>query len=293
SGILFLGSQWRPSLRYSHARCRELFPFTAPILGVSLWGFVNDELPKVALGLVLGPHEVGVYTFARRILDFLTGMFLSPLTALAMPAASRVQNDPVQVDQFFDTSVRLTGVVGFPTFMGLATIAPLAIPLVVGTEWASSVPVVQIMLFLGLVRTVDYLGAAIVVGLGFPSLLLKLCLAYTVVGAVLFPAAAHFGIEATVIAVVASNAALLPVLLFFASRLAGIDVLRPLVIFPRLIIATALMACVLTAWRFVAPHAMPKAEVLAIAIVLGAITYGAAALVLIRPDLLIARDMLL
>jgi O-antigen/teichoic acid export membrane protein len=293
AGILVVASNWRPRLGYSHARCRELFPFAAPILGAALWAFVNDELPKVALGLVLGPHEVGVYTFARRILDFLTGMLVSPLTTLALPAASRVQNDPARANRFFDTSVRVTALVAFPIFMGVAATAPLAIPLVVGAQWESSVPVIQILMFVGLVRTVAGVCAAIVVGLGFPGLILKLCLAYSLLGAFLFPAAAHVSIEATMVAIVACNAALLPVLLLWTSRLARIDVLRPLAIFPPLMIATALMAAAVIAWLLLSPRGIPEAEVLAVAIALGAVTYGVAALVLIRPDLLVARDMLL
>jgi O-antigen/teichoic acid export membrane protein len=293
AGILLIGSNWGPRLRYSYARCRELFPFSAPILGVSLWAFVIDELPKVALGLVLGPSEVGVYAFARRILDFLTGMVLSPLTTLAMPAASRVQSDPVRVDRFFDTSVRVTGLVGFPTFIGVAATAPLAIPLVVGEHWQSSIPVIQILMFAGLARTVDSVCFGIVIGLGFPGWILKLCLAYTFVGAVLFPAAAHISIEATMAAIVACNVAFVAVWLLLTARLAYIDALKPLAIFPRLMLATALMGAVLIAWQVLAPPGMSGSEVLAVAIVLGAVTYGAAALLLLRADLLVARDMLL
>ena len=291
--FLLVGGSWRPRLRYSHERCRELFAFAAPIVGYSLWHYVNDELPKVALGAFLGPNAVGIYAVARRPFDLLTSVFLGPLTNIAMPAVARVQGDRSKINRFFDNSVRMAGIVGFPAYMGLAAIAPDAVPLVFGEQWASAVVPVQILMLLGLVRTIDSICSGTVLALGHSGLILKFNMVYTVIGAVLITAAAMISVEATMAAIVFCNLLLVPVFLYYTQRLVSIDVLNPLAILPRLVLATALMYVAVTAWRLAMTGSPQQFLVLAGAIAIGALVYISVAIALIRPDLLAARDLLL
>jgi O-antigen/teichoic acid export membrane protein len=291
--VLLLGSTWRPRLRYSYLHCHELFGFALPLIGQSLWNLVNEEMPKVVLGAFLGPYAVGVYALARRPLELLTQVFLSPLMAVAMPAVSRVQNEPAKIDRFFNATVRVAALVGFPAFVGFAAIAPVAVPFIFGAHWSSAVFSSQILMLLGLQRTIDGLCGFTILALGHSGLILKLNIAYTVLGVILLPAAAQISLEATMVALVLCNFTLLPIFLFFAHRIAGIDVLKPLAIFPRLATAATLMfASATTSQLSASAHAEPVV-IMACAILIGAAVYGVAAIVLVRPDLLSARDMIL
>jgi O-antigen/teichoic acid export membrane protein len=290
--LLFAGT-WRPRLYYSYERCRELFGFAVPIIGFSLWSFINDEMPKVVLGTFLGPHAVGIYALARRPLEFLTSAVLSPLTGIAMPAVARLQNDRARIDSFFDSSIRVAVLFGFPAFMGLAAIAPDAIPLVFGAHWTSGVLAVQILMLLGLVRTIDSICAGTALALGQSALILKLNIAYTFMGAVLMTITAQISLAATMGAIVFCNLVLVPVFLYYTRKLTGIDVLKPLAVLPRVSIATGLMFVAVTAWRAAVAGAVPEPMVLVGGIVIGAIVYGAVAMALLRPDLLTARELLL
>lgn len=291
--VILIGSSWRPRLRYSYARCRDLFGFAGPIVGQSLWNFVNDEMPKVILGTFLGPYAVGIYTLARKPLELIVEVFLGPLMAVTMPALARLQNEPEKIDRFFNTTVRVAGIAGFPAFIGFAAIAPVAVPFIFGQQWASGIVAVQILMLLGLQRTIDSLCGFTILALGHSGLILKLNMAYTALGVILLTAAAQTSLETTIAALVACNLVLLPVFLFFVQRIAHIDVLKPLTIFPRLAIAAAIMFVAVTAWLFGAPAHAPQEIVIASGIAVGAAVYIAAAIVLVRPDLLNARDVLL
>lgn len=289
--VLLLASDWRPHRRYSHRHNQELFGFAAPIIGSSLWSLVNDELPKSALGAFLGPAAVGVYALARRPLELLTNVLLNPLAGVAMPSVSRMQKDPEAVDRFYDRTVRIAGLVGFPSFMGLAAIAPEAVPLVLGPEWSSSVPAIQIIMLLGLVRTIDSICAGIVLGLGHSRLILYLNIAYTVLlGALLF-VGAQISLEATMLAIVACNVLLLPVLLFYTRRFTGVDVLKPLVSFPALALSTVIMVSAVIGWRDLMGPVLPVWALVVSAILVGVAIYGSAAVALLRRDLTDAREV--
>lgn len=110
---------------------------------------------------------------------------------------------------------------------------------------------------------------------------------------VLITAGVQISFEWAIAALVASNVLLLPVFLVQVHRIAHVDVLRPLVIFPRLAVASILMSAVVSAWLQGAPASAAPGIVLAGAILIGAAGYAAASFVLVRPDLLNARNFVL
>jgi len=291
--VLLAGSTWSPKLQFSWSRCSELFGFGGPILGQSLWNFVNDEMPKVILGLFLGPYAVGVYAMARRPLEFLAEAFLGPLVNMTMPAVSRVQSEPGKINRFFNASVRLTGIVAFPAFVGFAAIAPVAVPFVFGEQWVSGILAVQILMLLGLQRAVDSICALMILALGHSGLILKLNFTYTVLGAILLTAAAQVSLNTTILALVATNLMLLPIFLFCVQRIGHVDIRKPLAIYPRLALAAGLMFAAVAAWLAVAPANLSPVMLIVGGIAVGAVTYLGAAVVLVRPDLLNARDFFL
>ena len=291
--VLLVFGDWRPRLRMSYAPCRELFGFATPVLVQSLWTFVNEELPKVILGASFGSYAVGVYTFARRPLDLLVQGLVSPLTNITLPAISRIQQQPEQVDQFFDTGVRVAGLIGFPAFIGFAAIAPEAIPLVFGDQWTNAVLPVQLFMIIGLLRTVDSLCGLTILALGYSKMILSLNIAYTVLILIALPIGVQISLEAAIAAQVFCNFVLVPIFLALGHSVAGVNVLRPLTLFPRLAIASGIVYAAVTAWRLSVPDGTHAGVVLGVGIVVGAVAYALAAVLLMRTDLLRTRDTLL
>lgn len=290
--IIFLGGVWRPRLHYSHTHCRQLFGFAAPITGQSIVGYLNDAIPKIALGSFIGPAAVGLYAIARKPIDLLATMLLSPLISIVMPAASRLQDDAIRMDRLFDATIRVSGIIGFPAFMGFVAISPVVVPLVFGEQWHEAVLATQIVMLLGLLRTIDGPASSTILAMGKSGLLLKFHLAYTVLGTLMFSAAAQISLEATMIAIVALNLLLVPIFLHFVARISRVSVLRPLAVFPRIIAATALMFACVTLWVQSAPDELSRGVIAAVGIGVGAVVYAAAAIVLLRGELLGLKDML-
>lgn len=289
--ILLLAGNWRPSFKFSLRHCRDLQGFAAPIVGFSLWQYINDEIPKVILGAVLGPAAVGIYVVARRPVELLSNAILGPISGVVMPAVSRLQNDKAKLDLFFDKSLRWAMLAGFPAFLGLAAIAPDIIPLVFDEQWVSSIGPAQIILLLGLVRSVDCVcgGTILALGQSRPILMLNIMYSFMAGAAILFTA--RISIEATMWAIVACNAVLVPPLLYYAHQLASIDVLKPLRMLPRLVLATLAMLIGVAMWRHLVGDTGAPVVILS-TIAVGGLTYIIAVIMLLRPDLLSARDLI-
>lgn len=292
--ILLKTSKWRPKWRYSHTHSRELFGFAAPIIGTSFLALLSDEMPKTMIGMFLGSAAVGIYALARRPLELLTRVIIHPLMGVALPAVSRLQKDREKVERFLAGTVRVASVIGFPAFIGCILIVPELVALFLGNEWLQGVIVIQILLLVGPIRTIEGLCGTTALALGHTLLILNFHIAYLVLSSVLLLGAAQISLEATVSAIVLSNLLLFPAFLYFTRKLVRIDVVGLLEMLPRLSAATAIMAASVVAWREAA-HAigMSPEIILAGAIAIGAVVYLSAVFLLIRPELMSASNMLL
>lgn len=292
SAILLGFGQWRPRLRFSPRHCRDLFGFAGPLTLHSLLTLANDELPKVIIGLIVGTPAVGIFAFARRPLEFLTQGFLGPVASVSMPTVSRLQGQPDKIDAFFLKAARMAALVGFPVFIGFAAVASGAVPLLFGEHWAEAVPAVQILMLVGVSRSLESLPGLSLLALGHSRLLLKLALLYTALCLLLVPAAAHFGLAAALAAVLLCNVAMLPIYFVLAERLARVDVLRALAIVPRLAFCVAIMVAAIELLRRVAPASGSSPLQLALEVGIGGAAFLAATALLLPRDLLSARDVL-
>ena len=290
AAILLLGGTWRPRLRYSFARCRELFGFARPIVIQSFVTLINDEVPKVVIGFFLGAHSVGIYMLSRRLLELLTELLFAPFFGLALPAIARVQNEPAKIQRFFDMTLRLTTLVGVPAFVGLVAIAPDAVPLVFGPDWVAAVPVVQVMMTIGLQRAIDGICAATILALGHSLLLLQLHLAFAVIAPILIALGTQFGTLDAAGGLVISHLVLLPILLVAAQRLAKINLSGLLATYPRVLVASAVMALSVIAWRGFAVEWTTAPILIASSVAIGMASYAGAILLVGHRDLLETRN---
>ena len=101
-------------------------------------------------------------------------------------------------------SLRITGVLACPLFLGLAALSPVLVPTVFGTAWNDAIPVVQIMMLLGIQSSMSMIQAAVVRGMGKPHWDMCSAMVVALMTAGLLVAAAPYGLEAATAVVVLS-----------------------------------------------------------------------------------------
>jgi hypothetical protein len=130
-------------------------------------------------------------------------------------------------------------------------------------------------------------------GLGYSRLVLGFNLTYTVLALIALPAGASVSLDAAIAGLVLCNVIQVPIFLVLARRIAGLDVVTPLAFFPRLAAASAVLYLAVAAWRLGLPAGTPAVFAVGSSIAVGAVTYSAMALLLMRPDLFRARATIL
>lgn len=194
--VLWQASSWRPQWQFSWPHFRHLFNFGINILAFNFLGFINTRADDLLIGYFLGPTALGYYSIAYRILTIMVQLLVDISNRVALPTFSRLQGDMNKFRQTFYTATRLTSLVAFPCFLGVAALAPKIIPLLFGEQWIPAVPVLQLLAVAGIFRTVSRFKGAVFMALGKPVWRVWLGLLNSVLNVVLFAIAVRWGIVA-------------------------------------------------------------------------------------------------
>ncbi|MBD2073819.1 lipopolysaccharide biosynthesis protein [Phormidium sp. FACHB-592] len=243
--VLWRASAWRPQLRFSFVRFRELFQFGFPIIGFNFLNFINSRADDLLIGYFLGAIALGYYSIAYRILTVMQQLLVQTTQQIALPTFSRLQNNLEQFRQTFYTATKLTSLVAFPTFLGVAVLAPELIVLIFGKQWLPSIPVLQVLALAGLFQSISFFKSSVFVAMGKPSWSLWLSLLSMVLNLIGFSIAVRWGIVAVAVAFVVRGYLVFPIGQWAVSRLINAPVLTYLKQFAVPLASAILMSIVI------------------------------------------------
>lgn len=272
---------WWPRFAFSMRHLRDLLGFSLHLVGASLLDFLNRHSDDFLIGVFLGPVALGYYAVAYRALKVMTQVMATTGTVVAFSAFSRLQDQPARMLEAFYRSTQAAGVIALPAFVGLSVVAPTAVPLVFGEQFAESGAVLRILALIGVIHAVSYYNFAVYVGIGRPDIRLKLLAVHTTVNVLAFFVVVRWGIVAVAAAYVIRAYVLMPLDLFALRRLIGLDPRR---YFGNL--AAPALACAVMVVSILAIQRLRLGapEELMLSIAAGAVVY-AAVLYLLAPAL--------
>ena len=273
TSVLFVLSRWRPGVRFRRADVTDLLAFNASTWTSWSLSYVNSQLPRLVLASTLGAHAVGIFALAQRLYEQVTNILMIPAYQVVQAGVSRSQDDRSIAHQLTEGTLRVTGVLACPLFLGLAALAPVLVPTVFGRAWDPAVPVVQVMMLLGILTSMSTVQAAVIRGMGKPHWEMISALVGALLTAAMLIFAAPFGLEAAAASVVLGAMAVWPLDAMFVRRLTGLSVVRQMATVGRAGLAAVVMA--LGVWgssSALLPH-LPAIALLAFQVGLGAVLY--------------------
>jgi O-antigen/teichoic acid export membrane protein len=193
-------AKWWPSFRTNLIEFKSLLRFKLASLGLRLVAAGDLGLPRLFVGLYLGPAALGMFNLAMRIQNQAMQALVSPFGAVAFPVASKTQNDLPTLYKTMSTAIWLAGFIAYPAFIGAAAAAPLIVPVVFGAQWNDAIIAIQISMLMGIRLPSSAFNGGVLRGVGRPGLLLKVSVFALLVLVLMLPFAAHISLEAVMIA---------------------------------------------------------------------------------------------
>jgi O-antigen/teichoic acid export membrane protein len=272
----------RPSFRFTGAG--HIAGFGGVMTATQLFWFVQSQADVMIAGRVLDTHTLGVYTTGLFLAQLLASKFVPPINEVAYAAYSRQQGTGQQGmgSEPLLATIRLVMLVALPAYAGMAVVAPVLVPVLLGEKWIEIVPLLPILAMAMAMLTLQILFSPATNARGFPGIALKI----TMLGSVVMPAGfligSQWGVTGFAWGWVGGMAVLTGATILLSRRVLGLQIGALMrAIAPPLAAALAMAAGVALGLHWLPP----VIDLLALGIVvpLGVALYGAA-LHLIAPD---------
>jgi O-antigen/teichoic acid export membrane protein len=273
--LLWSVTDWRPRLQASAEHFRQLFGFGIRVVGSDILGFVSRNADNFLIGVFLGVVPLGIYAVGYRILDTSQRLLINVARKVTFPAFSRLQHDPGRMRRAYLRATRAGSVLILPGYIGLALVAPELVVALFGATWTESGPVAAVLFLGGPMLGIQAFSGSLLYAAGHPDVVLRFRVITTVANVIGFAVAVPFGIVAVAAAFTIRGYVLLPLLLHWTRRFAGIEVGEYLRQVRGTTLATAVMAVALLALKLVVGDRLGAAALLGVEVGVGAVVFFA------------------
>ncbi len=224
--LLFVLCPWRPHLRFSRASLRSLLGFSANVFGQRVLYYLHRNTDNLLVGRFLGPAALGAYGLAYNVMLVPFTRIAGPLQEVLFPAFSRLQDDPRRIADVWIRVTRLVAALAMPALVGLAVVAPDFVHVVLGPRWAQATPVLQILVWVGLLQSLQTLNTGILIALDRTRLLFRFSIGFFAAHLVAFAVGVQFGIVGVATGYAISSTLVEPIFSWLTARGLGISPLE-------------------------------------------------------------------
>ncbi|BBI31807.1 MOP flippase family protein [Cohnella abietis] len=146
--------RWKPSWHFSTKDLKGYLSFGLYQMGTNITQTFISNLDYMILGRMFGAEKLGYYTFAFQICS-MPVQKLNPLfSQISLPILARIQD---QIEQLRRGFLKITSIVSYvnaPIYLGLIVTAPFLVPLAFGEQWTPSIPLIQVLAGMILIRSI-------------------------------------------------------------------------------------------------------------------------------------------
>lgn len=216
-------SDWRPGLKVSHQHFQDLFSFGINVVGIKLIDFFNRRTDDFLIGYFLGSVALGYYTVAYRLLLIILQLLSSVTNQVLFTSFAKLQLEQEKLRQVFYSVTQITSLISFPIFTGLFVLAHEFVSTFFGDKWLPSVPVMQILAFIGMHESIYFFYTTVVMAVGKPFQRLRVDLINVIINLIGFSIAVRWGILAVALSFVIRGYLLTPLALVLLKKLIKIE----------------------------------------------------------------------
>jgi O-antigen/teichoic acid export membrane protein len=260
----WVACRWKPSWPPRVSGAGSLVSFGAGLTGFNVLAYFVRNVDNVILGRAAGSAALGLYVKAYSLLLLPVDRIRVPITAVVIPALSRLQDEPARFRSYYLKAIASTATLGMPVVVLLFVLAEDVILLFLGPQWAQSVLLFRVLAPAAFVETFNTVGSWCCLPLGRPGRLIRWQAVATTVTVAAFLIGARWGALGMAAAVSISTVALrgpAMVYLLRGSPVRPTDVLRSLYA-PALASVIAGTLLFVVRWRMFAEDARASAILL-------------------------------
>jgi len=274
--LSYVMHSYRP--RLSLIAWREIMHFSKWIIVTGIATFANRKVGTLFVAKFLDATSVGIFSIAGQISNMAAAELIAPIKQVLFPGYAQIAHDVVALRRAFVDAYGLLVLVALPLAIGIGLTAEYYVPLLLGPRWTGAVPLIEILVISGGLRSLSSHVRPVYLAMNRPRLG-----AYASVGrAVVFLPLFYFGLVeygliGAAMAHAISQVAVLFGSLYYMHRLLGLSVADLLRGSWRALSACLLMIAAIIALKTYPPvqgdGVMVDAMLLALTVSIGVVVY--------------------
>lgn len=198
--------------RWSTAAWAELFHFSRWLFLNNMLGFLRARASDLIVGKLAGPASLGIFTVSVELSQMPSSELVAPINRAVFPAYAQISGELSRLQQSYIDVVGMIAMLAIPPAIGLAALADVAVPVILGPKWMAAAPLISILGIAGAITTLETNIGAAYLALGRPEILTKLYGFYVaLLVALLIPFTYHGGAMGAAWACLAAGVLNIPV----------------------------------------------------------------------------------
>ncbi len=196
-----------PSLKLSFNK-KNLYDILKFGTGVSindfLW-YISGNIDYFFISRYLSPTALGLYTRAFEIIKQPQTRISNVLSSVLFPTYSRIQENRKMMGRIYLKGLDIVSILTFPLLTGVAISSKYFIMGIYGNNWSGAINVLQILCFVGILKSISHLAGAITHATGNIFSEVRRQAIHTLTLVLLSSFFVRYGIEGVALAVVLSS----------------------------------------------------------------------------------------
>lgn len=144
----------KPTLIFSFTQIKELISFGLFQMGERSINYFNSQFDIILIGKLLGAEALGVYSVAKTVVMKPAQIINPIITKVAFPIMSTVQNDNLRIKNIYLKTINYLCSINFPIYIATAILAEPIVVIMFGKSWGQSVPILQVLSFYFMFRSI-------------------------------------------------------------------------------------------------------------------------------------------
>lgn len=157
---------WRPGPPALHSNVRSMLAFGSNLTGTNILVYFIRNADNVLIGRYWGAQQLGLYARAYQLLYLPILQINTPISAVALPALSRLQNDPKRYCAYYYKAILLIVTFGMPLVGLLFVSADTAILTLLGPKWMDTVSIFRALSLATFIGTFSVATGWVYISLG-------------------------------------------------------------------------------------------------------------------------------
>lgn len=163
---VWLACSWRPGLPGGLAHVKSMLTMGGHVTGFNIVNYLARNLDKILVGRCCGSFLLGLYDRAYQVVLFPIVSVRTPLLNVAVPALSRLKDDPDRYRNYYRKLILLMSMVSMPVMVFCLFCSESVIVLLLGNKWIGVNNIFKVLAIVGFIEPVAGTRGSVLVSLG-------------------------------------------------------------------------------------------------------------------------------